>query len=645
MSRIIREELLTLLCILVTLCVLSRPADAAPSKTTAAPPSSEAALAMRIDVDKVTYLTLSPEVGLNVSIENSAPTARKAVLECSIVELTEARTFGHRREDVVLKPGATDKRMVFPLQLNRMLGLVAEARLLDPDSGAILARSQRPFDVTNDLRTNFRYAGETYANIEKKLPGTPFKGDGHTDMDFWDPIPVGADPADMIRLFRDCFQNVAQVSIEAGRGRFTCWEDGATSWGKSAYLMNDFWLMTLERIQYLYTEAPKHGVYPMPWTDHKGSRQDYFDKDFPWIDKNNPEGYYPGCWQMNLDPNYRRPLTPAEEKMARYSVHGATSWLEYAVDQLFRSSVYYNTVLMWWDNSYGGVHIPYTLDLLRGRWAEERSEVAPPLLMINGFAGYHSDVIWIEYSLPPRIQDYVRFMHQLVNERPEVKSGGATLSFGQVHPGTRTGQQEAITDPKNVYNDPAYTFIYRQLLFECISSEAKLVYQQQWPRNALEWRIKNFPETFKDHAKTWAFLTAFEHVYNSRDVIPYPLADTVKVVDVPTTNGDFVADDQLHLVARSSMSTPDTIYLHLFNYRGTRADTYAPRPRPVPQEKVTIQMTTPGFAREYRVAVFSPDFDHVADTLEPATQCKSNQIEFAVPVDTYSLIVVRHRWH
>jgi hypothetical protein len=382
----------------------------------------------------------------------------------------------------------------------------------------------------------------------------------------------------------------------------------------------------------------------MPWTEHKGARLDYFDKDFPWIDHNNPHGYYAGAWLMNLDPNYRHPLTPEELKMSKWDLHGATSWLEYAIEEIFRASIYYNTYLMWWDNSYGGAHIPYSLDMLRKKWAEQRSNIAPPVLMINGYATYHSDIFWIEYPMPPRTQDYVRFMRKLVEERPEVQFGSATISFGQVHPDKRSGQQSAITDPANVYNDPQRTYIFRQLLFECISSESRLVCQQQSPRNCLEWRIKHFPEAFKDHAKTWGFQTQFEHVYNSRDVIPYPLADSVKVVDVPTTYGNFAADDQLHLVARSPLSNPDVIYLHLFNYRGTTAETYKPRPRPTPQEKVTIHINTPGFSEEFRVRAFSPDFENYGDFIEPKAQYKSNELEFSVPVDTYTLIIVKRRW-
>jgi len=607
-------------------------------------PPPDASLTVQTDVDRVTYLTLSPDVGVTVTLNNQGPTSRDAILECFLLELTQYRHFASRVENIRLEPGQASRRFLFPLRLNRMLGLLAVTRLVDPADGSVLAQDQRPFDVTNDLRTNFRYAGETYANVERRLPGTPLKGDGHTDMDFWEPIPVGCDPHEMIDRLRTNYQNVAQVSIEGGRGYFTCWEDGSTTWGKSAYLMNDFWLMSLGRIRYLYTEGPRNGVYMMPWTDHKGARQDYFGRDFPWIDKHNPEGYYPGCWQMNLDPAYRHRLTPDEEKLARHPVHEADSWLVYAVDQLFRASVYYHTILMWWDNSYGGAHIPYTLDTLRKRWADERPDAPPPVLMINGFAGYHSDVIWIEYPLPLRMQDYVRLLHRLVEERPEVKNGGATVSFGQVHPGTRTGQQQAISDPANVYNDPDTTFVYRQLLFECVSAEARLVYQQQWPRNCLEYRIDRFPKAFKEHAKTWGFLTQFEHVYNSRDVMPYPLAETVRVDDIPTTCGNFIADDQLHIVSRSSMSNPDVIYLHLFNYRGTTAETYARRPRPIPQTNVTIHLTTPGFAQEYDVRVFSPDFPRFGDCLEPATRCTSNEMQFTVPVDLYTLIVVMRRW-
>jgi hypothetical protein len=208
----------------------------------------------------------------------------------------------------------------------------------------------------------------------------------------------------------------------------------------------------------------------------------------------------------------------------------------------------------------------------------------------------------------------------------------------------KSGQREAITDPGNLYNDPETTFMFRQLLFECIASDARLVGQQQWPRNAIEWRILNFPEAFRDHARSWGFQTLFSHVYNARDIRPYPAAAEIAITGAPATIENSVEDGKLHLVARSPLSEPDTIYLHLFNYTGSTMQILERRPRPTPQPTITLSLPVPGFARDYQVQVFSPDFENYSDFLEPETACSGQQITFEVPVDLYSLIVIRKKW-
>lgn len=594
--------------------------------------------------DKVTYLTLSPDVQLSLAIQCPASASGEFIFEADIVDMAMNHVLAAGSKTQKLLEGSNHVTGSIQLHLSQMTGLLAQVRVIDPNSGETLARAERPFDVTSDIRTNFRYAGETYAQTIAKPKPIPMRGDGADDLNFWDPIPIGVGPQEMLDEFYNHFQNVAQVSIEEGRGHTTSWEDGRTTWTKSAYWMKDIFLFSLPRMEYLYDEGPRRGIYMMPWCEHKGARQEYFAKDFPWIYHPNPESYYPGCWQMNLDPEYRHPLTPDEKKMARFNLHGAESWLEYAAEEIDLVVDKFDTRLIWWDNSYGGAHIPYTLDMLRNMHADRRPNVPPPTVMVNGEAGYHSDIYWIEWGMPERMQDYVRLMHNLVAERPQVKNGPATISFGQVHPGSKTGQQEAITDPANVYNDPRYTHIYRQLLFECVASEAKLVYQQQWPRNCLEWRIKHFPETFREHAKTWGFLTMLAHVYNSRDVAPYPLTDSVRAVNVPAAYSDDIEDGKIHIVARSPVSQPETIYLHIFNYTGTTADTSKARPAPEPLDSVTIRMDTPGFARDYTVRALSPDFENYSDTVEPERTHESNHLEFSVPVNTYTLVIVKRRW-
>lgn len=595
------------------------------------------------DVEKVTYLTLAPDVTVTLRLNNPSKQTAACAVEFEIVDLADDRVLAEFRETADLVPGLNNQTATLPLRLSRMSGLLARARIRDA-AGQLTGRASRPFDVTSDIRTNFRYAGETYAQTIAKPKPIPLRGDGADDLNFWDPIPIGVGPEEMLDEFHACFQNVAQVSIEEGRGHTTSWEDGRTTWTKSAYWMKDIFLFSLPHMEHLYREGPRRGIYMMPWCEHKGARQEYFAKDFPWIYHPAPESYYPGCWQMNLDPEYRHKLTPEDERMARFNLHGAESWLEYAAEEIDLVVEKFETRLIWWDNSYGGAHIPYTLDMLRDMHADRRPATPPPAVMVNGEAGYHSDIYWIEWGMPERMQDYVRLMHNIVAERPQVKNGPATISFGQVHPGSRTGQQEAITDPANVYNDPRYTHIYRQLLFECVASEARLVYQQQWPRNCLEWRIKHFRDTFRDHAKTWGFLTMFEHVFNSRDVAPYPLAESVRVTDVPAAYGDEIEDGKVHVVARSPISQPDVIYLHVFNYTGTTADTSKARPRPTPLDKVTIRMDTPGFARDYTVRAFSPDFAEYDDAVTPERTHQSNHLEFSVPVDTYTLVIVKRRW-
>jgi hypothetical protein len=606
--------------------------------------AEEPAVMIDFQVDKVTYLTFTPDVVATVEFELSA--ARTVVVEYAVRELTRGSTIASGREELPAQAGSIRHEMTLPLRVDRMLGLLATVQVVDAPTGAVLARAERPFDVTNDLRTNFRYAGETYGAVSCALEPIPI-GEGQTDMDFWSGVPVGTLPEDEIRALRSCFINAAQVSVEEGRGHFTCWEASEGNrriWTKSAYLSKDVWEFSLDRMMQLYKDGPENGIHILPWTSGKGTRQEYFDREFPWIDPYDPFNFYPGCYLMNLDPEFHRPLTEEEKKMAHVDLHGAESWLEYVAEELYMITEFYNFQVMWWDNSFGTTHIPFTLNMLRNMWADRRPDVAPPTLMINGDAGFHSDVYWMEHNLPPAMDAYLALLRQVIKDRPMVDNGPATVFSGQWHPMLRSGQREAITDPRNIYNDLETTFMFRQLLFECIAADARLVGQQQWPRNALEWRILNFPEAFADHAKSWGFQTMFSHVYNARDVRPYPAAGEIAVTGIPFTLEENVADNALHLVARAPLSQPDTIYLHVFNYTGSTMQILDRRERPAKLDAVEITMPLPGFARDFQVQVFSPDFVQYGDVLEPETQCTGQQVTFEVPVDLYTLVVLRKKW-
>ncbi|HOE96580.1 MAG TPA: hypothetical protein PLS90_10135 [Candidatus Sumerlaeota bacterium] len=596
----------------------------------AAPPRIE-----HFDVDKVTYLSLSPEVECRLTLGGAPPPGLAA--EFRIHDLARGVVLASA---AVPLDGVSTRTVAasLPVRVSQMTGLLAEARLIEPRGGVAVDAAECPFDVTDDLRTNFRYAGETYGGVSRALEPRPI-GEGTPD-DFWKGIPVGTPPQVQLDRLRACFQNVAEVSVEEGRGHYTCWEEGSRQfWNKSAYHTMDIWEFSHERILHLYREGDRRGIYMLPWTDGKGARKEYFDEGFPWIDPWNPNGYYPGNWLMNLDPKFHRPLTPEELKLAHIDLHGTESWIDFVVEELVRMTDHYRPRIIWWDNSYGGEHIEYTLSKLRARWANEQPERTPPLLMINGNAGYHSDIYWIEHDLPARMDGYLWLMRQLIKDRPAVAEGSATIFSGQHHPAAASGQQAGISDPKNIYNDAATTFMFRQLLFECLASDPRIVGQQQWPRNALEWRIGQFPEAFADHARTWGFQTLFAHVYNARDVRPYALAASVEALGAPATREDAVEDGKLHLVARAPLSDPDRIYLHVFNYLGTTIDVLARRPRPA-RADVTLRLDVPGFAGEYRVRAFSPDFARYGDCVAPATVAEANHLQFDVPVETYTLVII-----
>ena len=244
-------------------------------------------------------------------------------------------------------------------------------------------------------------------------------------------------------------------------------------------------------------------------------------------------------------------------------------------------------------------------------------------------------------TFPRGPEPYLAGLDKLVSDRPAVKDGNSTIFSGQHHPAKATGQQQGITDPENIYNHPAYTFIFRQLLFEAIAHDPKIVGQQQWPRSCLDWRIKNFPEAFKQHARTWGFQTMMMHVYSQRDIAPYPMAGTIKVENYPTTFEDKAEDGKLHIVARSPKSEPDKIYLHLFNYMGTNTDIMKKRSRPTKVEDVKISMSLPGFSNNYKVTAFSPDFASFGSKTDLAVNYEPLKLSFTVPVENYTLIVLQ----
>ena len=77
----------------------------------------------------------------------------------------------------------------------------------------LLAQGERPFDVTNDFRTNFRYAGEVYPNVVKRLKPNLI-GSGETPDDFWDAMRIDITPEESLDGLYSCYLNAANVSVD-----------------------------------------------------------------------------------------------------------------------------------------------------------------------------------------------------------------------------------------------------------------------------------------------------------------------------------------------------------------------------------------------------------------------------------------------
>ena len=98
--------------------------------------------------------------------------------------------------------------------------------------------------------------------------------------------------------------------------------------------------------------------------------------------------------------------------------------------------------------------------------------------------------------------------------------------------------------------------------------------------------------------------------------------------------------NKLHIRATKRPELNQTI-IHIFNYIGTDITNLIKRPRPTKQEAVKLKVKLCNTAKSTKIYAVSPDNDKYDAVIMPEFSSAKDAIEFAVPLDTYTLVVVQ----
>ena len=577
----------------------------------------------QLRTDKVTYRSLNPEVKLTAIVKNPTFVTQELYLEFRIEEPLTKKLIASKKAELSLPSKVADSAAVLvKVNVPQMTGLLAKVIVTDKN-GDVLDVGMRPFDVTDDMRRNFRYAGATFftARIPNRM----------------NPL---FSPEDEAELVYQGFQNCANGFTREYRGHCTPWEEHGNSWRFGIYGKMEARAFD-NRTKELCQAMIDRGIMPEMWMSIRRHDSDFMDIHHPWIkrDKNSKADFHKSwsAYRMNMDPSFHHPLSPEEEKMMGSYSHGAVNWIDYLTKEYILACKRYGINCFWADNES----------------TKYKDSYRPFIEKVNKELGYKmfiksnhndrvrddglTDVFWIETAAP--LEDGLD--EQLEKIRLVMKrkrTEGSTVMWTNPHGGgPKLPYSDDYLSPKIIHNDPAMTHMYRQYLFESIVMDPDLINIQNTPRLWSE-RFAEHTEAFKKHCKTWGFQTLYEHLFNSPDIVV--VQDSAKIVSVDGAEATYDNDlqvDKLHVRVTKRPEMNQTL-IHIFNYIGTDITNILKRPRPAKQEAVKLKVRLADATKVYAV---SPDNDKYDAVIIPEINSVEDTIEFAVPVDTYTLVVVQ----
>ena len=571
--------------------------------------------------DKVTYRSLNPEVQLTAIIKNPTFVTQELYLEFRIEEPLTKKLIVSKKAELSLPSKVADSAAVLvKVNVPQMTGLLARVIVTDK-KGEILDVGIRPFDVTDDMRRNFRFAGAAifslYARIKPQDIYRPEKG-----------VRI-LHPEEEAELVYKSFQNSALTVGKEFRGQFTSWEE-----------IGD--LSGLRRQIALSKAMRERGIMPEMWVTTRRYASDYMDSRHPWINQKDGSPDYHESWKafrMNQDISFCHPLSPEEEKMMGSYSHGSVNWIGYLTNEYIIANKHIGCQSFWADNE-----------------STKFDAFIPMMEKVNKALGYKmfiksnhndkvkddgiTDVFWVE---PPSgiENDMVRQIAQMRKILNRKRTQKSTVMWTNNHDGgPKLPYSDDYLSPEIINNDPTMTHMYRQYLFESIAMDPDLVHCQNTPRR-FTFRFLHHTKAFKKHCKTWGFQTLYEHLLNSPDIVV--VQNSAKIVSVDgleATYDNELQAGKLHIRVTKRPELNQTI-IHVFNYIGTDITNLIKRPRPTKQEAVKVKVKLCDAAKSTKVYAVSPDNDKYDAVIIPEFSCVKGTIKFVVPVDTYTLIVIQ----
>jgi hypothetical protein len=582
----------------------------------------DAVSVIEMRTDKVTYRSLSPEVLLTAVVKNPTFVMQNLNLEFRIEEPLTHKIIVRKKAGITLPPKIADTASV-SLHVNapQMTGLLAKVIVTDTNGG-VLDIATRPFDVTDDMRRNFRFAGAAIYSLYTKIkPENCYRPEEGIRI---------LHPEEEAELVYKSFQNAAITVARTFRGEFTEWEES----GDLARLRSRIALSEAMR---------QRGIMPEMWMTTRRYASDYMDSRHPWIrrlEDRSPDFHESWrAFRMNYDMELHHPLSPEEERMMASYSNGAVNWIDYLANEYIIANKQIGCQSFWADN-----------------YSTTVKSFIPMIERINKALGYKvfiksnhndkvdedgiTDVYWVE---PPKgiENDMVKQFSQMREVLKRKRTRNSTVMWANTHNGGPTlpySDNDLSADIVN--NDPTMTHMYRQYLLESIAMDPDLVHIQNTPRR-FTFRYLYHTEAFKKHCRTWGFETLYIHLFNSPDIVTARNSSEMVSVDgLGVTYDNELQAGKLHVRVTKRPELNQTM-IHVFNYIGTDITNLIKRPRPTRQEAVKLKVKLHNESESTKVYAVSPDNDEYDTVIMPKTSRGEDSIEFAVPVETYTLVVIQ----
>ena len=588
----------------------------------------------KVETDKVTYRSLNPEVTIKSNIKNASMSKRKVIVEFAVLEPITFKKLASDETNIELPPKIfRNIQATLTCNVEKMTGLLARVLVKDSKDN-VLGKAMRPFDVTDDLRRNFRYAGGACYSVFEPLDNTIESCAGKYENNTFT-------PKEEVELVYDSFHNCAHGFTMEYRGHFTPWEESGDNWPLSLYGKKHS-IMHLQRLKDLNEKMQEYGILSEVWMTIARFRKEYMEPSHPWIKRDvdgQPVIKRYDSYEMNRDLNVCRQLTPDQEQMMACYSHGAVNWIDYLVREYVILGKHIGFKCMWADNH-----------------ATRTDEFIPMINMVEKELGYDifiksncnerigkdgiTDNFWIETKIENEMTDQIKTMLRVLSTK---RDDGVTLTWTNSHAG---GPKEPYGknngSPKLINNDPNMTHMYRQYLFESISLHPDLVHVQNTPRDFTE-RYAIHKDAFREHCKTWGFQTLYTQMFNSPDIDT--VLDSSVIVQIKgnkVSYDDTPEADSIHIRMASRPLLGQTI-IHLFNYLGTETTNLIKRPSPRKHDSVTITVKLKDAEGKpvESVCAVSPDSEQYDDVYKPRIEMNKETLECGVPIDTYTLIVIQ----